>query len=54
VKEILAYDGICVEREVELLGDGNAVVYARSVIPKTIDTVKLLNIGTKPPWRSVI
>jgi chorismate--pyruvate lyase len=47
-KEILAYDGVCVEREVELLGDGNAVVYARSVIPKTIDTVKLLNIGTKP------
>jgi chorismate--pyruvate lyase len=47
-KEILSYDGACIEREVELLGDGNTVVYARSVIPKTIDTVKLLNVGTKP------
>lgn len=47
-KEILAYNGICVERKVELLGDGDAVVYARSVIPKTVDTVKLLNIGAKP------
>ena len=47
-KEILAYDGVCIERKVELLGDGNTVVYARSVIPKTTDTVKLLNIGARP------
>ncbi|CAC9588154.1 Chorismate--pyruvate lyase [Bathymodiolus heckerae thiotrophic gill symbiont] len=38
----------CLEREVELIGDGNAVVYARSVIPKTVDTEGLLNIGVRP------
>jgi len=47
-KEILDYSGTCIEREVELLGNGNAVVYARSVIPETIDTVDLLNIGIRP------
>lgn len=44
----LMQGGLCMEREVELIGDGNAVVYARSVIPETVDTEGLLNIGVKP------
>jgi len=35
-------------REVELLGEGLAVVFARSVIPKTPDTNPLLSIGSRP------
>lgn len=37
-----------VVREVALLGDGVAMVFARSVIPLTNDTQDLLNIGSKP------
>jgi len=46
--KILNYSGACIEREVELLGNNSAVIYARSVIPVTEDTKKILNIGTKP------
>ncbi|MBC8494238.1 MAG: chorismate lyase [Candidatus Thioglobus sp.] len=35
-------------REVELLGNGVAVVFARSVIPLTNDTKEILSIGSKP------
>ena len=41
------YESIIV-REVELIGGNYPVVFARSVIPKTIDTNKLLAIGPKP------
>jgi chorismate lyase len=47
-ESFLMQDGLCMEREVELIGDGNTVVYARSVIPETADTEQLLNIGVKP------
>lgn len=35
-------------REVELIGNNTKVVFARSIIPKTKDTEKLLQIGPKP------
>lgn len=35
-------------REVELMGEQKPVVFARSVIPKTTDTRKLLAIGARP------
>jgi len=35
-------------REVELLGYGQPVVFARSVIPKNTDTENILKIGSKP------
>ena len=35
-------------REVELIGDGSVVVFARSVIPQTPDTEELLRIGSRP------
>ncbi len=35
-------------REVELLGNGKVMVFARSVIPLTDDTQEILNIGSKP------
>lgn len=35
-------------REVELIGDGSVVVFARSVIPQTPDTEELLLIGSRP------
>ena len=35
-------------REVELIGDSTAVVFARSVIPVNSDTEDLLSIGSKP------
>ncbi len=38
----------CVIREVALLGGGNVVVFARSIIPITPATQKILNIGSKP------
>ena len=41
-------DETIIVREVELIGAEQPVVFARSVIPKTIDTNKLLAIGTKP------
>jgi chorismate--pyruvate lyase len=37
-----------VVREVELIGKQQPVVFARSVIPKTSDTDKLLAIGSRP------
>jgi chorismate--pyruvate lyase len=39
---------VIIVREVELMGKEQPVVFARSVIPKTIDTDKLLTIGSKP------
>lgn len=39
---------VIVVREVELMGEQNPVVFARSVIPKTLDTDKLLAIGSRP------
>lgn len=38
----------CAVREVELLGKGEAVVFARSVIPLSDDTKEILKIGSKP------
>jgi chorismate--pyruvate lyase len=38
----------CTVREVELLGNGKVVVFARSVIPITDDTQEILSIGSKP------
>ena len=35
-------------REVELIGYGQPVVFARSVIPKNTDTDNILTIGSKP------
>jgi chorismate--pyruvate lyase len=35
-------------REVELVGDSQAVVFARSIIPVHSDTKELLSIGSKP------
>jgi chorismate--pyruvate lyase len=35
-------------REVELMGNNQAVVFARSVIPIKSDTEKILSIGSKP------
>ena len=37
-----------VVREVELMGNQQVVVFARSVIPQTADTQSLLEIGSKP------
>ncbi len=37
-----------VVREVELIGYGQPVVFARSVIPKNTDTDNILAIGSKP------
>ena len=37
-----------VVREVELIGNQQVVVFARSVIPQTADTQPLLEIGSKP------
>jgi chorismate--pyruvate lyase len=41
-------DETIIVREVELMGEEQPVVFARSVIPKNIDTNKLLSIGSKP------
>ena len=38
----------CIVREVELMGKGMPVVFARSVIPTTVDTLRLLSIGSRP------
>ena len=38
----------CAVREVELLGKGEVVVFARSVIPVSDDTKEILKIGSKP------
>lgn len=46
--EIMQTDELCVVREVELMGDGQVVVFARSVIPVTPDTKQILEIGAKP------
>ena len=35
-------------REVELLGKGKVVVFARSLIPLSDDTKEILKIGSKP------
>ncbi|SMN15253.1 Chorismate--pyruvate lyase [uncultured Candidatus Thioglobus sp.] len=46
--EIMGSNKQCVIREVELLGDSQVVVFARSVIPLTNDTKEILSIGPKP------
>ncbi|SMN01413.1 Chorismate--pyruvate lyase [uncultured Candidatus Thioglobus sp.] len=46
--KLIAVSGECVIREVELLGNQQAVVFARSIIPMTNDTKDLLSIGSKP------
>lgn len=46
--EALGFEGDSIIREVELLGAGQAMVFARSVIPVTNDTEDLLSIGSKP------
>ncbi|WP_225879673.1 chorismate--pyruvate lyase family protein [Abyssogena phaseoliformis symbiont] len=46
--ELLNWHGQSVVREVELLGDNQVVVFARSIIPVTNDTQNLLKIGSKP------
>ncbi|SMN11201.1 Chorismate--pyruvate lyase [uncultured Candidatus Thioglobus sp.] len=46
--KLIAISGECVIREVELLGNQQAVVFARSIIPITNDTKDLLSIGSKP------
>ncbi|ABL02642.1 chorismate lyase [Candidatus Ruthia magnifica str. Cm (Calyptogena magnifica)] len=46
--ELLDWNGQSIVREVELLGDNQVVVFARSIIPITNDTKNLLKIGSKP------
>jgi chorismate--pyruvate lyase len=41
-------DKVIIVREVELMGEQQPVIFARSVIPKTNDTEKLLAIGSRP------
>lgn len=45
---VLDFKGQWVVREVALLGNGQTVVFARSVIPITDDTKALLAIGSAP------
>ena len=45
---ILDFTGDSIIREVELLGNTQVMVFARSVIPITNDTKDLLSIGSKP------
>lgn len=46
--EMLDFEGQSVIREVQLLGNHQVVVFARSVIPVTGDTQDILKIGSKP------
>lgn len=46
--DVLGFTGDSVIREVELLGNAQVMVLARSVIPITNDTKDLLTIGSKP------
>lgn len=46
--EMLDFEGQSVIREVQLLGNHQVVVFARSVIPVTGDTQAILKIGSKP------
>jgi chorismate--pyruvate lyase len=46
--EMLDFEGQSVIREVQLLGNHQVVVFARSVIPVTGDTQAILRIGSKP------
>jgi len=46
--EVLNFEGKSVIREVQLLGNHQVVVFARSVIPVTNDTQAILEIGSKP------
>jgi len=43
-----AISDVIIVREVELMGEGLPVVFARSVIPQTSDTKSLLAIGSRP------
>ncbi|SFV88254.1 Chorismate--pyruvate lyase [hydrothermal vent metagenome] len=45
---LMCSDVECVIREVELLGNQQVLVFARSIIPMTDDTQDLLAIGSKP------
>ncbi|MBT4553436.1 MAG: chorismate lyase [Candidatus Thioglobus sp.] len=46
--DVLGFEGGSIIREVELLGNGEVMVFARSVIPVNDDTNDLLLIGSKP------
>ena len=46
--DVLGFTGSSVIREVELLGNAQVMVLARSIIPITNDTKDLLMIGSKP------
>ena len=46
--EIIKSSASSVIREVELMGGGKPVVFARSIIPITNDTKSILKIGSKP------
>ncbi|AYQ56036.1 Chorismate--pyruvate lyase [Bathymodiolus thermophilus thioautotrophic gill symbiont] len=46
--DLINFQADCIIREVELLGNQQAVVFARSIIPINDDTQDLLNIGSKP------
>ncbi|HIG89108.1 chorismate lyase [Candidatus Thioglobus sp.] len=46
--DVLGFQGQSVIREVELLGNEQVVVFARSIIPITSDTKNLLKIGSRP------
>ncbi len=45
---LLGFNGPSIIRQVELLGGGQVVVFARSVIPINDDTQSLLQIGSRP------
>lgn len=46
--DLLGFKGDSIIREVELLGNSQVMVFARSVIPITNDTEDLLMIGSRP------
>jgi len=46
--DLIHSDTECIIREVELLGNQQVLVFARSIIPITDDTQDLLAIGSKP------
>ena len=48
IGNILDFKGDSIIREVELLGNSQVMVFARSVIPITNDTEDLLMIGSRP------
>lgn len=47
-QQLIKTNAKCVIREVELCGNGQVVVFARSILPITSDTKDLLSIGSRP------